>query len=233
MKKVLLVLISTMFLIFAAGCGNTQKVDSTVQQPGQINVDQAKTDIQNQTNGDVNKQASTDDIKKQVSTPEAKLKMEIASLGRLQRGDNALTQEQKNKIIPILKEISTKTAVDEKYSAQKIQEIEGVLIEAQKNSLNKRLDGNVGRRAPQAGANGSQQGQTPPSDSSMAPQGQQGRPDANVQNGEQRRMRGPGFGGPNMNSSLSLKIICENLINQLEGKQTQQPAQQAPIQQKQ
>lgn len=207
MKKVLLVLISAMVLMFAAGCGNNVKTQAE-NTSAQNDFRQARAGLQNQT-----------------ANPEAKLSMNISMLGRIQRSENPLIQEQKDKIIPILKEISAKTAVDEKYAEQKTQEIDGILTDVQKNTSFRGPNGkeNQGRRGAPSDVSGEQQKQRPPTNENMGRQ-RQGSQDNFNPNGENRRMGGQNFDGGKNN----LKIICERIIGQLEGNQIERP--QPPVQ---
>jgi len=206
MKRVVLVLISMAVLIFTAGCGNPKNSETTVTQQGQSNVQQGKTGWQNQ-----------------VAIPEGKLRMKISALGHIQTSESPLTKEQKDKLIPMLKEISAKATIDENYANQKIQEIDGILTDTQKNMSFKRPDGSMNqeRKGPPTDSNGDQQRQNPPTDQNIRPEGQ-GSPDGINPNGKGRRMNGENFVG----GKSSLKVICDKVISQLEGNQTEKPQNQ-------
>ncbi|MGE5329316.1 MAG: hypothetical protein ACM3KR_07405 [Deltaproteobacteria bacterium] len=205
MKRISLVLTLMAVLIFAAGCGSLKGSQSTDVEQGQDNFQQARGGWQNQ-----------------VVMPEGKLRMEISTLGRIERSESPLTKEQKDKLVPILKEISTKTTIDEKYSSEKIKQIDGILTDAQKNISFKKPDGNINqeRKGPGNDTNMNQQKQERQTDPNMRP-GRQGPPDGINPNGGGSR-DGQGFGG----GGNTLKMVCDRVISQLEGKQIEKPQQQ-------
>jgi len=198
MKKILLITLSITTLLVLSGCGSPKASQTAAAQTGQNSLQQSKVSGQSQ-----------------MSTSQSKLRMKISTLSRLQRSENPLTQEQKDKLIPLLKEISAKVTIDEKYATQKTKEIDAILTDAQKKmSLNRPNEKpNQGSQKPAADASGDQQKQNPLTD-------------GNNPNGG-RRMGGQNFGGPNMGVNISMKVICDGIISQLESQKTQTQIPQA------
>ncbi len=141
MKKWILILTLLLTLGAAAGCGNTKKTDNAA-------------DNQQNTAQTTGRQF--------MQGPEGELARSVMSITRIQRSEAQFTKEQKDKLLPLLQDIKAKETVDEAYANKKIEEINLVLTEQQKQLMSQG-PGGMGRNRGDGNANngGQPQGSRP------------------------------------------------------------------------
>lgn len=120
MRRWVLLLIVLLVLGTAAGCGNARKTDSAINQQ---KVDQ-NTDSRPE--------------RQLMQSPEAKLGRVIIGIVRIQGSETPFTKEQSEKLISLLKDIKAKETISDEYATKKIDEINAILTEKQKDVLSQR-----------------------------------------------------------------------------------------------
>ena len=195
MKKLLTVVaLSSAIVLTFVGCGQKSAVQQSEQGANQ--------QIQRGQGANFN-------------TPEFKLRRELSSLTRLQRGDAPLSKEQIAKITPIINDIKAKDSIEQAYADSQVAAIQAVLTDAQKNALTTRPNMNNNQQG------GQNQG-GPQQDSGQAGNGQTGNEDSQSGNGGRQRgnlngqQSGNGTSQPGSGQQVSLKEECSRVLDELQ-----------------
>ena len=187
MKKLLTVVaLSSAIVLSFAGCGQKPVVQQQSQGTNQ------------QVKGGIN-----------FNTPEFKLRRELSTLTRLQRGDTPLSKEQIAKLAPVINDIKAKDTVDQAYADSQVAAIQAVLTDAQKNALTTRPNMNNNQQGGQ-NQNGQQQGNSQVGNENLQA-GNGGRQRGNL-NGQQ----GNGNGQTGSGQQVSLKDECTRVLDLLQ-----------------
>ncbi len=130
MKRQLILIAVLLILMFTSGCGSSTRIEAEGASGQQQ---------RNFRNGiDFDQQA-----------PEANIRRALLGIIRVQSSDSPFTSEQAEKLIPLLEEIRAKETVDKEYGDEKVEEINGILTEGQKEPLTQGANNGIRMRGGQ------------------------------------------------------------------------------------
>lgn len=192
MKRLGIILILVLILSAAAvGCGKSKQTSSTSDELQQND-----------------QQAAERNGRQFMQGPEGNLGREIMSIMRIQNSETPFTKEQSTKLIALLTDIKAKESVDEEYSNKKIEEINAVMTQQQKDILAQRM-GNPNRNQEAGSTDGNAQ---PPG--TRFRDGQNNGENNGRTNGQNNR--GNNGGSDRNGSGFDLKSICDRTITALQ-----------------